>query len=180
VRREAGAGRDGWPLWLSLGVLGGATVALIPITDILTGSVESVTHALGWSEVFVGVVIVANAGNVAEAYAAIRLAWARPGRPAEAPNGDSGLDLALGIASASSVQIATFVAPLIVLYSLTGHHMNLAFSFEEVAILGLLVAVFASIGQDGESNWLEGVQLLALYAMAAILFYVLPVSAFGG
>lgn len=180
VRRETGAARGGWPLWLSLSVLGGATAALIPITDILTGSVESVTQVLGWSQVFVGVIVVANAGNVAEAYAALRMAWERPGRPDGAPNGESGLDLALGIASASSVQIATFVAPLIVLYSLTGSHMNLVFSPEEVAILGLLVAVFAYIGQDGESNWLEGVQLLALYAMAAILFYVLPAAAFGG
>ncbi len=120
-RREA-VGR--WPAWLGVAVLVGATVALIPITDILTGTVTAVTQVLGWTDVFVGIVIVANAGNVAEAYAAIRFARSRPGSPADAPTGDSGLDLALGIASASSVQIATFVAPVVVLYSLFAHPMT--------------------------------------------------------
>jgi Ca2+:H+ antiporter len=168
-----------WQVWLSIGVLIGATVALIPVTDILTGSVQPVGQALGWTDVFVGMVIVANAGNVAEAYAAIKLARRRPAAPGEA-GGDSGLDLALGIASASSVQIATFIAPVVVLYSeFTIHPMNLVFSPVELAILALLVIIFAYIAQDGESNWLEGAQLIALYAMAGILFYALPISSFG-
>lgn len=169
-----------WSVWLNVGVLVGATIALIPVTDILTGSVQPVGQALGWTDVFVGMVIVANAGNVAEAYAALKLARQRAGTPAASAGGDSGLDLALGIASASSVQIATFVAPLVVLYSLlTSHPMNLVFSPVELAILALLVLIFAYIAHDGESNWLEGAQLLALYAMAAVLFYALPISAFG-
>ncbi len=178
VDDEAHTGRS-WPLWVSVAVLIGATVALIPVTDILTGTVTAVTQALGWTDVFVGIIIVANAGNVAEAYAAIRFAIQRAGSPTDAPSGDSGLDLALGIASASSIQIATFVAPVVVLYSLFAHPMNLVFSPVEIAILGLLVIVFTYIAQDGESNWLEGVQLLALYAMAAIVFFALPVAAFG-
>ena len=93
---------------------------------------------------------------------------------------DSGLDLSLGIASASSIQIATFVAPLIVLYSLTQHAMNLVFAPVELAILGLLVLVFSYIAHDGESNWLEGAQLVALYAMAAVIFFGLPASVFSG
>ena len=173
------AARPGWPAWLSTAVLLGATVALIPVTDILTGSVQSVAQALGWTEVFVGMVVVANAGNVAEGYAALKLARQKAATPQESATGDSGLDLALGIASASSIQIATFVAPLVVLYSLFAHPMNLVFSPVEIAILGLLTIIFTYIAQDGESNWLEGAQLLALYAMAAILFYALPVSAFG-
>jgi Ca2+:H+ antiporter len=168
-----------WPVWLSVGVLVGATVGLIPITDILTGSVQPVGQALGWTDVFVGMVIVANAGNVAEAYAALKLARQRAGAPTE-EGGETGLDLALGIASASSVQIATFVAPIIVLYSLfTSHSMNLVFSPVELSILALLVILFTHIAHDGESNWLEGAQLLALYAMAAILFFALPISSFG-
>ncbi len=78
------------------------------------------------------------------------------------------------------MQIATFVAPLVVLFSLFVHPMNLVFSPVELAILLLLALVFAYIGHDGESNWLEGVELLALYAMAAIIFFALPVSAFSG
>ena len=179
---EEGRDREatGWPVWLGVAALVGATVALVPITNTLTDTVTSVTQVLGWTDVFVGIVIVANAGNVAEAYAAIRFARARAGRPEDAPGGDSGLDLALGIASASSVQIATFVAPVIVLYSLFAHPMTLVFSPVEIAILALLVVMFAYIGQDGESNWLEGAQLLALYIMAAILFFALPVAAFAG
>ncbi|HEX6507033.1 MAG TPA: calcium/proton exchanger [Chloroflexota bacterium] len=167
-----------WPTWLALLILAGATGALIPITDILTGSVDPVTRVLGWTQVFVGIVIVANAGNAAEAYAAIRFAFTRGG--ADPAREDSGLDLTLGIASASSVQIATFIAPLIVLYSIFGHRMNLVFSPVELAILLLLTIIFAYICQDGESNWLEGAQLLALYAMAAVVFYTLPVDVFAG
>ncbi len=170
--------RVNWPPWLAALVLALSTLALIPVTDILTGSVDPVTHVLGWTQVFVGIVIVANAGNAAEAYAAIRLAVSRGGMNPDEE--DSGLDLALGIASASSIQIATFVAPLVVLYSLFGHHMNLVFSPVELAILTLLTIIFSYICHDGESNWLEGVQLLALYAMAAIVFYTLPVSVFAG
>jgi Ca2+:H+ antiporter len=179
LEEEATAtGPSPWPAWLSISILGVATLALIPVTDILTSSVVPITQVLGWTQVFVGVVIVGNAGNAAEAYAAIKLAKQEPSSPQSSQSGDSGLDLALGIASASSIQIAAFVAPLVVFYSLFSHPMTLAFSPVEIAILALLVVIFAYIGQDGESNWLEGVQLLALYAMAAILFYALPVSAF--
>jgi len=167
-----------WPAWFAVLVLSLATLALIPVTDILTGSVDPVTHVLGWTQVFVGIIIVANAGNVAEGYAAIRLAYQRGGNSPD--DQDSGLDLALGIASASSIQIATFVAPVVVLYSLTAHHMNLVFSPVEIAILALLALIFAYIAHDGETNWLEGIQLLVLYAMAAVVFYALPVSVFGG
>jgi Ca2+:H+ antiporter len=172
-------GRAAWPVWFGVAVLAGATVCLVPVTDILTGSVSGVTAKLGWTEVFVGIIVVANAGNVAEGYAALKMAWKRPGRPQDSARGDSGLDLSLGIASASSIQIATFVAPLVVLYSLSQHTMTLAFSPIEDAVLALLVLIFAYTAQDGETNWLEGAQLLALYAMAATVFFTLPVSVFG-
>ncbi|MDQ2741938.1 MAG: calcium/proton exchanger [Chloroflexota bacterium] len=176
LAREEGSAT--WPPLFGLAVLVLTTIALIPITDILTGSVVPVTQMLGWSQVFVGMVIVANAGNVAEGYAALKFAIQRGGVDPE--TGDSGLDLAIGIASASSIQIATFVAPLVVLYSLTTHTMSLVFSSVEIAILAVLVAIFTFIAQDGESNWLEGVQLLALYLMAAVVFFALPVRVFGG
>ena len=167
-----------WPVWLSLGILVAATLLLIPVIDSLTSSVQPVTQLIGWTSVFVGMIVIANAGNVAEGYAAIKFAALKPAEAAG--DDDSGLDLALGIASASSIQIAAFVAPLVVLYSLVAHPMNLVFSPIEVAILGLLVLLFAYIAQDGESNWLEGAQLLVLYAMAAVVFYALPASVFGG
>lgn len=179
--REAQATERGstrWPVWISVAVLAAATAALIPIVDVLTSSVAATTSALGWTEIFVGIVVVANAGNAAEAYAAIRLAIKGP--PAPSSGTDSGLDLALSIASASSIQIATFVLPAIVLLSLMFHRLTLAFSTVEVAILALLALIFGAVAHDGESNWLEGVQLLALYAMAGVLFFVLPLRAFTG
>jgi Ca2+:H+ antiporter len=93
---------------------------------------------------------------------------------------DSGLDLALGIASASSIQIATFILPMVVLLSLLFNPMTLVFGWVEIAILGLMVLVFNYIAHDGESNWLEGLQLVVLYAMAAIVIFVLPSTAFSG
>ena len=168
-----------WSIRFSVGVLSAATVLLIPIVDILTGTVSAVTKVLGWTDVFVGIVVVANAGNAAEAYAAISSAIRRRASPG-GDGEDSGLDLALGIASASSIQIATFILPLVVLLSLFFHPMSLVFSWVEIAILGLMVLVFNYIAHDGESNWLEGVQLVVLYAMAAIVLFVLPSTAFSG
>ncbi len=177
IRREVPAGT--WPTRLSVAVLLVATVLLIPVVDTLTGTVSAVTKVLGWTDVFVGIVIVANAGNAAEAFAAVSAAIRRRGSPG-GEGEDSGLDLALGIASASSVQIATFILPLVVLLSLLFHPMNLVFGSAEIAILGLMVLVFNYIAHDGESNWLEGLQLVVLYVMAAVVFFVLPESAFSG
>jgi Ca2+:H+ antiporter len=177
IRREVPAGT--WPTRLSVAVLLVATVLLIPVVDTLTGTVSAVTKVLGWTDVFVGIVIVANAGNAAEAFAAVSAAIRRRGSPG-GEGEDSGLDLALGIASASSVQIATFILPLVVLLSLLVHPMNLVFGSVEIAILGLMVLVFNYIAHDGESNWLEGLQLVVLYVMAAVVFFVLPESAFSG
>jgi Ca2+:H+ antiporter len=168
-----------WPTWASVLVLVVATLLLVPVIDLLTATVSAVTAVLGWTEVFVGIVVVANAGNVAEAYAAIRAAIQRRGSPG-GEGEDSGLDLALGIASASSIQIATLILPVVVLISLWFHPMTLVFGSVEVAILALLVLVVNYIAHDGESNWLEGLQLVVLYAMAAIVFFLLPASAFGG
>jgi Ca2+:H+ antiporter len=168
-----------WPTWLSVAVLLAATVFLIPVVDLVTGTVGAVTKVLGWTDVFVGIVIVANAGNAAEAYAAISAAIRRRGSPGGVGE-DSGLDLALGIASASSIQIATFILPLVVLISLLFHPMTLVFGWVEIAILGLMVLVFNYIAHDGESNWLEGLQLVVLYVMAAIVIFVLPSAAFSG
>src|SRR6202163_2226782 len=168
-----------WSPWLSGSVLVGATVLLIPVVDLVTNSVSAVTKVLGWTDVFVGIVIVANAGNAAEAYAAISAAIKRRASPGGIGE-DSGLDLALGIASASSIQIATFILPLVVLLSLFFHPMTLVFGWVEIAILGLMVLVFNYIAHDGESNWLEGLQLVVLYAMAAIVIFVLPSTAFSG
>ena len=116
------------------------------------------------SDLFVGVVVLAVVGTAAEHVTAVRVA--RHGRA----------DLALGIAVGSSAQVALFVAPLLVLVSrwVGPRPMDLAFSPAEVLAVGAAVAISGQVAGDGESNWLEGVQLLAVYAVLAALFFFLP------
>ncbi|HEX8918363.1 MAG TPA: cation transporter, partial [Chloroflexota bacterium] len=109
-----------------------------------------------------GIVIVAIVGNVAEHFAAVQLA------------GKNKMDLSFAIASGSSIQVAVFVAPVLVLLSLFWHPMTLVFNPIEIAVLGLVVTIYFIVAQDGESNWLEGLQLMILYVMSAAVFYFLP------
>lgn len=153
-----------WPIWRSALLLIVATAFLAPVTDALTSAVTPAIQTLGWTDRFAGIVIVANAGNAAEMYTAVVVA-AR-----------NRLDLALEVASGSSIQIATFVTPLVVLISLAFHPMDLVFTDLELAILGLVVAIFSYIVHDGEASWLEGSQLMAIYAMAAAVFFILPAA----
>ena len=116
------------------------------------------------SDLFVGVIVVAIAGNAAEALSAVRSAMA--GR----------MDLSVGISLGSSTQIALFAAPALVLMSrFTGHTpMNLLFSPIEITALVLAMAITGQIAGDGDSNWFEGVQLLAVYFMLAAIFFLTP------
>jgi Ca2+:H+ antiporter len=167
---EALAPEEG-PVWsrrVALVVLGLATVGAAVVSEALVGVIEPVTAQLGWSEFFVGVIVVALIGNAAEHFSAVSFAWRN--HP----------DVTLAITADSSTQVALFVAPLLVLLSIPlGHPMDLVFVPLELAILGLTTAIFAYICLDGESNWLEGVQLLALYLMAAAAFFFLPITGAG-
>jgi Ca2+:H+ antiporter len=132
--------------------------------EVLVGSVEVAAKALGMTDLFVGLVIVAIAGNAAESTAAIRAAL--KGR----------MDLSVGIAAGSSIQVALFVAPGLVIlsYWVGGSPMDLVFTPVEIGALVLAVAMTGQIAADAESNWLEGVQLLAVYIMLGIMFFYLP------
>ena len=156
-----------WTLTKALGVLVGATVLVAWVSEILVGSVEHAAHDLGMTNVFVGVIVVAIVGNAAEHSTAILMA------------AQNKMDLSLSIAIGSSVQIALFVAPVLVFasYFLAPAPMDLVFTPAEV--LAVVVAVFITyqIASDGESNWLEGVLLLAVYIVLAIEFYFLPEAA---
>jgi Ca2+:H+ antiporter len=135
-------------------------------SELLVGTVQPVTESLGLSEFFVGVVIVALVGNAAEHFSAVQMAWRNQ------------METTLAIATGSSTQIALFVAPILVFASLVlGHPMDLIFEPLELAILGLATAIYAYIAIDGESNWLEGVQLVGIYAIAALAFFLIPVNA---
>jgi Ca2+:H+ antiporter len=118
--------------------------------------------------VFVGVVVVAVVGNAAEHFSAVQMGW------------ENRLEVSVQIAVSSSTQIALFVAPVLVFASLLLGHaapLDLHFTPLEVVAVLLSVAVVSLVSHDGESNWLEGAMLLALYAILALAFYNLPAGA---
>jgi Ca2+:H+ antiporter len=148
---------------LALGILAASTVAIVFMSEFLVGSLEATAEAWGLSELFVGVMLVPLVGNVAEHLVAVQVAIANK------------MDLSLGIAIGSGLQVALFVTPVLVFAGvLLGEPMTLVFnSFELTALIaGALVAVLISV--DGESNWLEGAELLALYAILGVAFYFVP------
>ena len=152
-----------WSVGKSLGVLTIATVGIAWISEALVKSVEGAGHALGFSEIFVGVIVVAVVGNAAEHSTAILLAL------------KNRMDGALQIAIGSSIQVALFVAPVLVFVSyLFGKPLDLLFTPFEVVAVAVSAIVVALVAMDGESNWLEGIQLLAVYIILALAFYFLP------
>ena len=169
TREAAEAGRleashAAWSVRRSLAVLIGATGVVSWMAEILVGSVEPAAETLGMTEVFVGVIVVAVVGNAAEHSTAILMAL------------EDRMDLALGISIGSATQIALFAAPVLVLlsYVIGPRPLDLVFTPAEVAAVGLSVLIVGQVAEDGESNWLEGVQLLAVYGILALMFYFLP------
>ncbi len=146
-----------WGVGRSLLVLALATIGIALESEVLVHATEAVTQSLGWSEVFLGLIVIPIIGNAAEHAAAI--VFARKGQ----------IDLALQIALGSSTQIALLAAPLLVFAGLIlGAGMDLVFRPFEVVALGLATGVAAILTLDGESHWFEGVQLLAVYGMVAV------------
>jgi Ca2+:H+ antiporter len=152
----------GWSLGKSLGVLAGAVVGTGVASELLVHAVEPMSESLGLTQVFVGLIVIPIVGNVAEHYSAITFARRNQ------------MELSISIAANSSTQIAMFVAPFLVLVSLAIHPMDLIFQPIELVTLFASAAIFAYVSLDGETNWLEGVQLLALYLIAAVSFFFLP------
>jgi Ca2+:H+ antiporter len=153
----------GWSVGKSAGILFGATALVALVSEFLVGAVEGARETLGLTEVFVGVIVVAIIGNAAEHSSAILMAMRNK------------MDLSLGIALGSSLQVALFVAPVLLFASyLFGRPMNLEFTIPEVVAVVASIIIVEQISGDGESNWVEGVQLLSVYAVLGILFYFLP------
>jgi Ca2+:H+ antiporter len=141
-----------------------ATALVAWMSEILVGRVEEVARALGLTEVFVGVIVVAVIGNAAEHSTAILVAI------------KDKMDLALNIAIGSSIQVALFVAPLLVFlsYLMPRGPMDLRFTQFEVLSVAIAVAVVNMVAQDGESNWLEGALMVAVYVVLGMAFFFLP------
>lgn len=166
-----GSDESGWSLRNSILILIGATALIAWISEILVGSVQEAAAAFGMTSIFVGVIVVAVVGNAAEHSTAVMMAL------------QNRMELSMGIAIGSSLQIALFVAPVLVIAShfIGPKPMDLVFTPAEVLAVFLAVLITGQIASDGESNWLEGVQLLAVYLILAVVFYALPeVSVAGG
>lgn len=152
-----------WSILRSVLVLVGATVFVAWMSEILVGAVEATSHSLGLNAVFMGVVVVAIVGNAAEHSTAVLMALKNQ------------MDLAVGIAFGSALQVALFVAPVLVFASyFRATPMDLVFSTMEVIAVILAVVVARMVAEDGESTWLEGAMLLMVYAILAVAFYYLP------
>jgi Ca2+:H+ antiporter len=144
----------------------GATVGVAVMSELLVGTAAEAARSLGMSELFVGVVVIALVGNAAEHYSAVTMAR------------DDKMDAAIAIAIGSSTQIALFVAPVLVFlsYLIAPAPMNLLFTTFEIVAIALAVLSIAFIAHDGETHWMEGVQLLAVYVILALGFFFLPVA----
>jgi Ca2+:H+ antiporter len=152
-----------WSVARSGGVLFVSTVAIVVMSELLVGSVEHVVVEIGITEFFLGIIIVPLIGNVAEHLVAVQVAIKNK------------MELSLAISVGSSLQIALFVAPLLVFVSLAmGNPLTLVFNRFELIALGAAVLIGGLVSLDGESNWLEGSMLLTIYVIIALGFFWLP------
>jgi Ca2+:H+ antiporter len=154
-----------WSRGKAIMVLLVATGFVALLSEFLVGTIESVGATFGITETFVGIIIVAIIGNAAEHSTAILMALKNK------------MNLSVGIAIGSSLQIALFVAPLLIFLSyLFAKPMDLEFSRPEVFAVVASVYILFQISGDGETNWIEGVQLLSVYVILGILFFYLPAA----
>jgi Ca2+:H+ antiporter len=153
-----------WSLKVALLILGFSTLGVVYLSEVLVGAVEPVVSMLGLSEFFIGLIFIPIIGNVAEHLVAVQMAIKNK------------MTLSVEIAIASSLQIALFVAPLLVFISLLiGNPLTLVFNPLELIALVAGVLIAALVSADGESNWLEGSELLAIYIILALTFFLMPV-----
>jgi len=155
-----------WSLLAAVFLLMISSVFLALLSDVLVGSVEETAKNLGMSKAFIGVIIIALIGAAPEAVAAVTMAK------------KDKLDLTLGIAAGSSIQIALFVAPVLMLssYFIAPKPINLVVGNAGIMIALLPVMIFSMIAADGKSNWFKGVQLLSVYLLIVLFCYFLPDS----
>lgn len=154
--------KTGWKISTAFVVLALSTVGVVVLSEFLVGAVEGVTAGIGLSEFFLGIILIPIVGNVAEHLVAVQVALRNQ------------MELSVEIAISSSLQVALFVAPLLVFISLLmGNPLTLVFNPFELIALGAGVLVAALVSIDGESNWLEGATLLAVYLILGIAFFLL-------
>lgn len=155
-------GEAAWSKSTSVLFLVLSTVMVAFTSEWLVGTLEEVTNKFGFSEMFVGAFLVAIIGNAAEHSAAVMMAMKNK------------MGAAVEIAIGSSLQIALFVAPVLVLISflMSGTPMNIVFTTYEIAAIGVAVFITKSITQDGSTNWFEGLLLLVVYIILGVVFFL--------
>jgi Ca2+:H+ antiporter len=157
-------GTENVNVWLWVGVLLGITLLVALESEILVDSLEAATESLGLTALFTGVIVLPVIGNAAEHTTAVTVAM------------KNNMELSVSVAVGSSLQIALFVAPILILTGwLLGQPMDLNFNPFELVAVGVAVLIANSISSDGRSNWLEGILLLATYAILGLAFYFHPV-----
>jgi Ca2+:H+ antiporter len=151
----------GWSVRTSVIALAVAGILVGLMSEVLVGSLSEASESIGLSEFFIGIIVVAVVGNAAEHWVAVLVAR------------KDKMDLAVNISIGSSAQIALFVAPVLVIASffIGVGPMPLVFNGFELGAVVLAILVAQAVTHDGESNWFEGVQLLALYVLLALAFY---------
>lgn len=156
-----------WSIATSILTLVGASVAAAFMSEVLVGAAEGTGKELGMTSAFIGIVFVAVIGGAAESMSAITMAMKNK------------VDLTMSIAQGSSIQIALFVAPLLVLlsFAIGPHPMVLSFNKAETGAALMAVLLTAVLVGDGKSNWYKGIQLITLYLLIALLFYFVPENA---
>jgi len=167
VETAAGGHHDeeeDWGLPRTIGTLVSASVLAAWMSEILVGAAEATGRSLGMTQMFIGIVFIAIVGGAAESGSALAMA------------GKNKMDLSVGIALGSCIQIALFVAPLLVLasYFIAPQPLDLAFGRAEIGALFMAVLIGAMVCGDGQSNWYKGVQLITVYAIIALMFYLMP------
>ncbi|HVI40483.1 MAG TPA: calcium/proton exchanger, partial [Anaerovoracaceae bacterium] len=150
-----------WSLSKSVIILIGATVLIGLESELFVGAVEPMTESIGLSEFFVGIILVPIIGNAAEHSTAIAMAYKNK------------MDVAVEIALGSSLQIILFVTPVLIFLSLIFSPMSIIFNEFELIALIFSVLIANRVANDGESNWLEGIQLIAVYFIIAAAFFIL-------
>ena len=150
-----------WTLKKAILILVVVTILIAIESEFLVNGVESITESLGWSEFFVGIILIPIIGNAAEHTTAIIMA------------SKDQMDVSLEIALGSSLQIILFVAPILIFISLFFKPMSIVFNEFELVALIASVVIANKVSHDGECNWLEGVQLLAVYLIISASFFII-------
>ena len=146
--------------WVPVVALAGATALTAIVAELLVGTIEPLADSIGLSPFFVGLIVLPIVGNAAEHVSAVTMAV------------ENRMETAMAITAGSSIQVALLVAPVLVLVSpLLGGTLDLSFSRLELVIFALIALIFALVSLDGESTWLEGLQLMAFYLIVAVVAF---------